>query len=161
MAPIRNQEESDFINNFLPFNSKYYWIGIIKREGEWVWEKTDEKVPEDAQNWAAKEPDNIVTQDCVEIYIKRGKDTAKWNNENCQKRKGTVCYTGYIYLFMIDTYTDSRCILACEKLFCNSNKMLSGNRRNIYISIEQNAINTFFLFKLILLLSAPSLLSYV
>ncbi|KAK5931122.1 hypothetical protein CgunFtcFv8_027298 [Champsocephalus gunnari] len=93
MAPIRNQEESDFINNFLPFNAKYYWIGIIKREGEWVWEKTDEKVPEDAQNWAAEEPDNIAGQDCVEIYIKRGKDTAKWNNENCQKRKGTVCYT--------------------------------------------------------------------
>ncbi|XP_010777374.1 P-selectin isoform X1 [Notothenia coriiceps] len=92
MVPIRNQEESDFINDFLPFNAKYYWIGIGKREGEWVWKKTDEKVPEDAQNWAAEEPDKIATQDCVEIYIKRDKDTAKWNNENCHKRKGTVCY---------------------------------------------------------------------
>ncbi|KAF3834865.1 hypothetical protein F7725_027423 [Dissostichus mawsoni] len=89
MVPIRNQEESDFINNFLPYNAKYYWIGIGKREGEWVWKKTDEKVPEDAQNWAPEEPDNIATQDCVEIYIKRDKDTAKWNNENCRKRKGT------------------------------------------------------------------------
>ncbi|KAI9547587.1 hypothetical protein NQZ68_014853 [Dissostichus eleginoides] len=93
MVPIRNQEESDFINNFLPYNAKYYWIGIVKREGEWVWNKTDEKLPEDAQNWAPEEPDNIATQDCVEIYIKRDKDTAKWNNENCRKRKGTVCYT--------------------------------------------------------------------
>ncbi|XP_034079487.1 P-selectin isoform X3 [Gymnodraco acuticeps] len=93
MVPIRNQEESDFINNLLPFNTKYYWIGIGKREGEWVWKNTDEKVPEDAQNWAVEEPDNIAAQDCVEIYIKRVKDTAKWNNENCLKRKGTVCYT--------------------------------------------------------------------
>ncbi|KAL3047718.1 hypothetical protein OYC64_021824 [Pagothenia borchgrevinki] len=93
MVPIRNQEESDFLNNSLPFNAKYYWIGISKREGEWVWKETDEKVPEDAQKWAPEEPDTIAAQDCVEIYIKRDKDTAKWNNENCRKRKGTVCYT--------------------------------------------------------------------
>ncbi|XP_026161381.1 E-selectin [Mastacembelus armatus] len=32
-------------------------------------------------------------QDCVEIYIKRDKDTGKWNNEKCRNKKGTICYT--------------------------------------------------------------------
>ncbi|XP_045905003.1 P-selectin [Micropterus dolomieu] len=93
MAAIQNQEETDFLNNLLPFNQKYYWLGIRKVGGGWIWDRTDEKVPQEAQNWATEEPDNIVDQDCVEIYIKREIDTAKWNNENCRKKKGTVCYT--------------------------------------------------------------------
>ncbi|XP_054458458.1 P-selectin isoform X3 [Anoplopoma fimbria] len=93
MVPIRNQEENDFINNLLPYNQRYYWIGIGKKGEEWVWEETHEEVPKDAQNWASDEPDNIPAQDCVEIYIKRDKDTAKWNNESCHKKKGTICYT--------------------------------------------------------------------
>ncbi|XP_070817197.1 P-selectin isoform X3 [Chaetodon trifascialis] len=93
MVVIQNQEEADFLNNLLPFNKKYYWIGIHKVGGGWIRDRTHEKVPEEAQNWAAEEPDNIAGQDCVEIYIKRDKDTTKWNNENCGKDKGTVCYT--------------------------------------------------------------------
>ncbi|XP_063748264.1 P-selectin isoform X2 [Eleginops maclovinus] len=93
MVPLRNQEESDFLNNFLPFNKRYYWIGISKSEGGWVWTETDEKVPEYAQHWAPEEPDDIAAQDCVEIYIKRDNDTVLWNNESCRKKKGTVCYT--------------------------------------------------------------------
>ena len=102
MVAIRNQEESDFINNLLPFNSKYYWIGIKKVAGVWTWEETNKTIPEDAQNWATEEPDNIEGQDCVEIYIKREKDTAKWNNENCRSRKGTVCYSGKTYSISFD-----------------------------------------------------------
>ncbi|XP_030288253.1 P-selectin [Sparus aurata] len=93
MVAIQNQEESDFINNLLPFYPKYYWIGIRKVDGGWIWDGTHEKLPEDAQNWAPDEPDDIAGQDCVEIYIKREIDTAKWNNENCRKKKGTVCYS--------------------------------------------------------------------
>lgn len=62
--------------------------------GRWVRDGTGESVPEEAQNWASMEPDNIPDQDCVEIYIKRETDKAKWNNENCNRKKGTVCYTG-------------------------------------------------------------------
>ncbi|KAI3368816.1 hypothetical protein L3Q82_025802, partial [Scortum barcoo] len=93
MVAIQNQEETDFLNNLLPSNPKYYWIGIHKVDGEWIADRTQKKVPEDALNWAPDEPDNIAGQDCVEIYIKREKDTAKWNNESCRKKKGTVCYT--------------------------------------------------------------------
>ncbi|KAK2835610.1 hypothetical protein Q5P01_016094 [Channa striata] len=93
MVETQNQEEVDFLNNFLPFYSKYYWIGIHKVAGLWTWTGTNKNVPEEFQNWAQNEPDKLPNQDCVEIYIKRGKDTAKWNNENCSKLKGTVCYT--------------------------------------------------------------------
>lgn len=99
MVAIQNQEESDFINNLLPFYPKYYWIGIRKVDGGWIWDGTHEKLPEDAQNWAPDEPDDIAGQDCVEIYIKREIDTAKWNNENCRKKKGTVCYSGKTQFF--------------------------------------------------------------
>lgn len=115
MVPIRNQEESDFINNLLPFNSKYYWINVVKKGGEWIREgEKGEKVPEEAQNWAPEEPDDIAGQDCVEIYIKRDKETAKWNNESCRKRKGTACYTGKTLLIFFHGHIYCRLIIACE-----------------------------------------------
>lgn len=91
---MRSQEETDFLNSLLPLNSRYYWTGIRKDGKDWIFDGSNIKVPEDAQNWAPQEPDTIAGQDCVEVYIKREKDTAKWNNENCRKKKGTVCYTG-------------------------------------------------------------------
>lgn len=94
MAPIQNQEESDFLNDLLPFNSKYYWIGVHKDSERWLWSPTSVEVPQEAQNWAPEEPDSITGQDCVEMYVKRPADTAKWNNERCSKKKGTVCYSG-------------------------------------------------------------------
>lgn len=94
MASMRNQEESNFLNDLLPFNSRYYWIGVRKDGEAWLRDGTDQKVPEDAENWAPEEPDSIEGQDCVEVYIKRNKDAAKWNNESCRKKKGTVCYSG-------------------------------------------------------------------
>ncbi|XP_030583792.1 P-selectin [Archocentrus centrarchus] len=93
MVAIRNPEESDFLNNLLPFNEKYYWIGIQRVAGLWTWVDTSQNIPEAAQNWATAEPDSLPRQDCVEIYIKRGIDTAKWNNEKCHNKKGTICYT--------------------------------------------------------------------
>ncbi|TNM88053.1 hypothetical protein fugu_006274 [Takifugu bimaculatus] len=92
LVPIQSQEETDFLNNLLPYNPKYYWIGIRREDGVWTWDGTGKKVPEEDQNWSPMEPDNITSQDCVEIYIKRGESPGKWNNENCEKRKGTICY---------------------------------------------------------------------
>lgn len=94
LVPIQSQEETDFLNNLLPYNPKYYWIGIHREDGGWIWDGTGKKVPEVDQNWSPMEPDNITSQDCVEIYIKRGESEGKWNNENCEKRKGTICYKG-------------------------------------------------------------------
>lgn len=94
LVPIQSQEETDFLNNLLPYNPKYYWIGIRREDGVWIWDGTGKKVPEEDQNWSPMEPDNITSQDCVEIYIKREDSAGKWNNENCEKRKGTICYKG-------------------------------------------------------------------
>lgn len=119
MVVIQNQEEADFLDNLLPFNPKYYWIGVHREGGEWIRDQTNEEVPEEAQNWAPEEPDSLAGQDCVEIYIKREKETTKWNNENCRRKKGTICYSGkmlIIYLmftgscWLIITYEISLCV---------------------------------------------------
>lgn len=93
MVFIRSKEENDFLNKLLPFNPKYYWIGVRREDGKWTWAPTMQQVPQEAQNWAENEPDDIPAQDCVEIYIKREADTGQWNNESCRKRKGTICYS--------------------------------------------------------------------
>lgn len=103
MVIIQNQEETDFLDNLLPFNPKYYWIGVHREGGEWIRDQTNEEVPAEAQNWALDEPDNLDGQDCVEIYIKRETETTKWNNENCRKKKGTICYSGKM-LDLFDIY---------------------------------------------------------
>lgn len=99
MVPIRSQEETDYLNNLLPHNPKYYWVGIRRKDKVWIWEETGQKVPKEVQNWSPMEPDTIPGQDCIEIYIKREKSTGMWNNENCQKKKGTICYNGKVLWF--------------------------------------------------------------
>ncbi|XP_024135196.1 P-selectin isoform X1 [Oryzias melastigma] len=92
LVSIQNKEEAEYLNIFLPRSPKYYWIGVQKVAGMWTWVKTNEPVPVEAQRWASEEPDDLAGQDCVELYIKRDKDTAKWNNEKCSKRKEAICY---------------------------------------------------------------------
>ncbi|KAL0164811.1 hypothetical protein M9458_040564, partial [Cirrhinus mrigala] len=70
MVAIQNQAEVEYLNQVLPFNQAYYWIGIRKR------------LDSEAANWAENEPNNKGSgQDCVEIYIKRSREIAKWNDE--------------------------------------------------------------------------------
>nr|XP_033818197.1 P-selectin [Geotrypetes seraphini] len=94
MVAIQNREENEYLNQILPFNPTYYWIGIRKIEGQWTWVGTNKVLTEEAQNWAANEPNNKKkNEDCVEIYIKRMKDESKWNDESCMKAKVALCYT--------------------------------------------------------------------
>uniref|UniRef100_A0A673JVM3 E-selectin n=1 Tax=Sinocyclocheilus rhinocerous TaxID=307959 RepID=A0A673JVM3_9TELE len=93
MVAIQNQAEVEYLNQVLPFNQVYYWIGIRKIDGYWTWVGTKKRLDPEAANWAENEPNNKGSeQDCVEIYIKRRKETAKWNDERCSKKKATVCY---------------------------------------------------------------------
>lgn len=95
MVAIQNHAEVEHLNQLLPFNKAYYWIGIRKIEGYWTWIGTNKRLDPEAANWAENEPNNKGSgQDCVEIYIKRSKETAKWNDEKCSKKKATVCYLG-------------------------------------------------------------------
>uniref|UniRef100_A0A8C9RB51 Selectin E n=1 Tax=Scleropages formosus TaxID=113540 RepID=A0A8C9RB51_SCLFO len=93
MVAIQNQKEIEYLNNILPRNPTYYWIGIRKLGDVWIWIGTNKTLTKECENWAAGEPNNGGRQeDCVEIYIKRESETAKWNNEKCSKKKGTLCY---------------------------------------------------------------------
>ncbi|KFP35232.1 E-selectin, partial [Chlamydotis macqueenii] len=94
MAAIQNKEEIKYLNNFLPYNPGYYWIGIRKINEVWTWIGTNKELTEEAKNWASGEPNGKGNnEDCVEIYIKRGKDDGKWNDEQCEKKKVALCYT--------------------------------------------------------------------
>ena len=74
---------------------QFYWIGIRKINGTWTWIGTNKSLTKEATNWAPGEPNNKQTdEDCVEIYIKREKDSGKWNDENCTKKKFALCYKG-------------------------------------------------------------------
>ncbi|KAF7657860.1 hypothetical protein LDENG_00021020 [Lucifuga dentata] len=107
MVAIQNQKEINFLNQLLPFNPTYYWIGLRKVAGVWTWVGTNNNLTPEAENWAAGEPNNMQDQqDCVEIYIKRDNDTAKWNDERCRNKKGTVCYTVSCSQYSCSTHAD-------------------------------------------------------
>lgn len=100
MVAIQNQEEISYLNEELPFHRQYYWIGIRKEKGEWMWVGTKKPLTDEAANWAEGEPNNQGSgEDCVEIYIRRIKDTSKWNDEKCSKKKAPLCYEGNTFMF--------------------------------------------------------------
>ncbi|KAM9706319.1 L-selectin isoform 2-T2 [Dama dama] len=94
LVAIQNKGEIEYLNKTLPFSRTYYWIGIRKVEGVWTWVGTNKSLTEEAKNWGEGEPNNRKSkEDCVEIYIKRVKDSGKWNDDSCHKAKTALCYT--------------------------------------------------------------------
>ncbi|KAG5275812.1 hypothetical protein AALO_G00124840 [Alosa alosa] len=94
IVAIQNKAEIAYLNEALPRNQGYYWIGIRKVQEKWTWVGTNKVLTPEAENWATGEPNDLGDgQDCVEIYIKREIDMAQWNDENCGKKKGAICYT--------------------------------------------------------------------
>ncbi|XP_064188218.1 E-selectin-like isoform X6 [Anguilla rostrata] len=95
MVAIQNQREIAYLNEILPKNKYYYWIGIRKVSGVWTWVGTNKTLTEEAKNWAKGEPNNRGKknqEDCVEIYIKRDQEAGKWNDQSCRNEKGALCY---------------------------------------------------------------------
>ncbi|KAK1127629.1 sushi, von Willebrand factor type A, EGF and pentraxin domain-containing protein 1-like [Acipenser oxyrinchus oxyrinchus] len=93
MVAIQNQNEIKYLNDVLPSNPNYYWIGIRKINGRWTWVGTNKTLKKEAENWAPGEPNNKGrAQDCVEIYIKRSSHASKWNDERCTRQKGALCF---------------------------------------------------------------------
>uniref|UniRef100_A0A8C3BF22 E-selectin n=1 Tax=Cairina moschata TaxID=8855 RepID=A0A8C3BF22_CAIMO len=92
LVAIQNKSINGYLNEALPFNPGYYWIGIRKINSIWTWVGTNEPLREE-KNWATGEPNgNGNNEDCVEIYIKRDRDAGKWNDEKCDKPKVALCY---------------------------------------------------------------------
>ncbi|XP_071421096.1 P-selectin-like isoform X2 [Pithys albifrons albifrons] len=93
LVAIQNKEEIEYLNENLPRHERYYWIGIRKLGGVWTWVGTKKVLTKEAENWAVGEPNNRRSnQDCVEIYIKRTKQSGKWNDEPCSRKKKALCY---------------------------------------------------------------------
>uniref|UniRef100_A0A8C5ZX53 E-selectin n=1 Tax=Marmota marmota marmota TaxID=9994 RepID=A0A8C5ZX53_MARMA len=94
LVAIQNKEEIEYLNATLSYSPSYYWIGIRKVNGVWIWVGTQKPLTEEAKNWAPGEPNNKQkNEDCVEIYIKRPEGSGMWNDESCSKRKLALCYT--------------------------------------------------------------------
>ncbi|XP_052593395.1 L-selectin [Peromyscus californicus insignis] len=94
LVAIQNKREIEYLEKTLPKNPTYYWIGIRKIGKTWTWVGTNKPLTKEAENWGAGEPNNKKSkEDCVEIYIKREKDSGKWNDDACHKRKAALCYT--------------------------------------------------------------------
>ncbi|XP_016057838.1 PREDICTED: E-selectin [Miniopterus natalensis] len=93
LVAIQNQDEIRYLDSVFSHVQTYYWIGIRKVNGRWVWIGTQKPLTEEAANWAPGEPNNKQSnEDCVEIYIQRAQDRGKWNDERCSKRKFALCY---------------------------------------------------------------------
>ncbi|XP_053772083.1 L-selectin [Desmodus rotundus] len=94
LVAIQNKGEIEYLNKTLPFSRTYYWIGIRRVGGVWTWVGTNKTLTAEAENWGDGEPNNKKTkEDCVEIYIKRRRDSGKWNDDACHKLKAALCYT--------------------------------------------------------------------
>ncbi|XP_063797594.1 L-selectin-like [Pseudophryne corroboree] len=103
LVAIQNKREIEYLEKNIPRNPTYYWIGIRKINGLWTWVGTNKTLTEEATNWGENEPNNKRnTEDCVEIYINRDKDSGKWNDDACSKKKRALCYTA-----------------SCKKLSCS------------------------------------------
>lgn len=96
LVAIQNKSINGYLNETLPHNPGYYWIGIRKINDKWTWVATNEKLMEKDENWATGEPNGNGNEDCVEIYIKRDRDAGKWNDERCDKAKVALCYRGMV-----------------------------------------------------------------
>eukprot|EP00075_Anas_platyrhynchos_P030140 XP_027319393.1 E-selectin isoform X6 [Anas platyrhynchos] len=92
LVAIQNKSINGYLNETLPHNPGYYWIGIRKINDKWTWVATNETLMEKDENWATGEPNGNGNEDCVEIYIKRDRDAGKWNDERCDKAKVALCY---------------------------------------------------------------------
>ncbi|NXM71505.1 LYAM3 protein, partial [Serilophus lunatus] len=93
LVAIQNKQENEYLNENLPHHGRYYWIGIRKLDSIWTWVGTRKALTKEAENWADGEPNNRRSnQDCVEIYIKRPKQSGKWNDEPCGRKKKALCY---------------------------------------------------------------------
>ncbi|XP_036420118.1 L-selectin-like, partial [Colossoma macropomum] len=127
MVAIQNKEEIAYLNNMLPYHPQYYWIGIRKVKEQWTWVGTKKPLTKEAANWATGEPNNWNNdQDCVEIYIKRNKDGAMWNDERCDKEKKPLCYKASCLNTSCSEHAE--CVETINNYTCNCDPGFTGPR---------------------------------
>uniref|UniRef100_A0A3P9BKS3 Selectin E n=1 Tax=Maylandia zebra TaxID=106582 RepID=A0A3P9BKS3_9CICH len=145
MVAIQNQEEIEHLNNWLPKKNGYYWIGIRKINNVWTWVGTNKPLTEEATNWAEGEPNNSksdknakISEDCVEMYIKRDKEPSKWNDESCTKSKTALCYTAAC---KIDSCLHGECVETINSHKCDCFEGFFGDKCDQVIAPEKGSQN--------------------
>ncbi|XP_062920061.1 L-selectin-like isoform X1 [Mobula hypostoma] len=124
LVAIQNQEEINHLNQVIPRNPTYYWIGIRKIAGVWTWVGTNKSLDKKAENWAQGEP-TPGGEDCVEIYIKRDRDAGRWNNDPCTERqKRALCYLASCKPTSCE---NGECVETIGNYTCQCNEGFSGS----------------------------------
>ncbi|XP_053549115.1 E-selectin-like [Bombina bombina] len=127
LVAIQNQEEIKYLNEILPFNRAYYWIGIRKINNQWTWVGTNKMLTKEAKNWATGEPNNKrKDEDCVEMYVGRKADAGKWNDESCNNRKVALCYTAACNATSCSGHGE--CIETINNYTCKCNEGFYGEK---------------------------------
>ncbi|XP_041073623.1 L-selectin-like isoform X2 [Polyodon spathula] len=81
MVAIQNKKEIAYLNEVFPMVKGYYWIGIRKLNGNWVWIATNKTLSQEAENWA--------TAQCNQSTCSgHGECTETINNYTCNCEKG-------------------------------------------------------------------------
>lgn len=98
LVVIQSQVENDYLVSILPNKSRspHYWIGITKnhKDDPWTWIGNNSTWIGE-RSWATNEPNNDhATEFCVEIYMNKGEDRGRWNDEKCANKKHPVCFKG-------------------------------------------------------------------
>ncbi|XP_053549117.1 E-selectin-like [Bombina bombina] len=135
LVAIQNQEEIKYLNEILPFNRAYYWIGIRKINNQWTWVGTNKKLTKEAENWASNEPNNKrKDEDCVEMYVGRKADAGKWNDASCKNRKVALCYTAACNATSCSGHGE--CIETINNYTCKCNEGFYGEKCDKVVTCE-------------------------
>ncbi|XP_034567359.1 E-selectin-like [Notolabrus celidotus] len=144
MVAIQNQEEIEYLNQWLPKKRTYYWIGIRKLNNAWTWVGTNKALTEEATNWAQGEPNNGkdgqtggLNEDCVEMYIKRDQQPGKWNDERCGKFKTALCYTAAC---MNNSCPHGDCVETINSHKCVCNEGFYGEKCEHVIECDKDEV---------------------
>ncbi|XP_058235287.1 P-selectin isoform X4 [Hemibagrus wyckioides] len=127
IVAIQNKDEVRHLDQKLPFRSSYYWIGLRKLAGQWTWVGTMKPLAPKAASWAEGEPnDQGTNEDCVEIYIKRSKDSGMWNDDRCSKKKAALCFTASCFEWSCSEHGE--CVENIGNYTCKCNAGFTGPR---------------------------------
>ncbi|XP_039908868.1 sushi, von Willebrand factor type A, EGF and pentraxin domain-containing protein 1-like [Simochromis diagramma] len=144
MVAIQNREEIEHLNNWLPKKKGYYWIGIRKINDVWTWVGTNKTLTEEATNWAEGEPNNGktgqsvgVSEDCVEMYIKRDQNPGTWNDERCMKKKTALCYTAAC---KIDSCFHGECVETINSHKCDCFEGFFGDKCDQVVQCNKSEV---------------------
>nr|XP_044992442.1 L-selectin [Jaculus jaculus] len=135
LVAIQNKGEIEYLEQTLPYSRFYYWIGIRKVKNTWTWVGTNKPLTEEAENWGAGEPNNKKSkEDCVEIYIKRAKDSGKWNDDACHKGKRALCYTASCQTWSCSGHGE--CVETINNHTCNCDAGYYGPQCQFVVQCE-------------------------